>query len=298
MIELEKSFDTILDCNYTLYSISYKDLREKVKARYNNYNLKSFDNRNNQSNSNLVREDEGLQLIKRSGIVSNMFYAYMDNNEFFLLDGFNRLLTDYGDVNLDTPVYLKVIGGSIEDSKLMYTMFNLNLWKLYNNKYGGFSVVDLFDRGFRLLLHTRFNINLYYYEDYSSRLRDRNDIHLIDMYFRDECKMYDSFKYSYVNADKLFRNKNIISDFKSLINANNYLKAPFKNYCMFLDGYAKFLSRNRLIGDNKEYNFNEVLSILYKDTKFFKKLQGMSGTDSTRINIYTFFNTKVLDGSI
>lgn len=50
-----------------------------------------------------------------------------------------------------------------------------------------------------------------------------------------------------------------------------------------------FLARKRVSGDSSEYDFKDFLEKLYADKKFYKKLITMSGNDSTRKNIFNFF---------
>jgi hypothetical protein len=286
MKKLETTFDDLLNCKYSLYSVKYSELRDIVKSWYDGYNLKDFDNRYTSN----PRYDIDFKVMRKSGLLTNLFYAYKEDNKFYLLDGFNRLLTDYGELDKDTTVYIKIIEDKLEDYQLMSLMFNLNLWKLYNQKYhSGFSLTDFLDRGFRLLLETKFNITLYFYDTYQTRLRNKNDLDLLDHYFRDENELWDAHKYDYKYVARLFLNKNIINDFKDLLLSNNYLEPVFKNFHMFLEGYARFLSRRRLDSDDTQYKFADFLDLLYKDKTFFKKLQGMSGNDSTRKNIYKFF---------
>jgi len=287
---LETTFDDLMNCNYTLYSVKYFELRDLVRSWYDGYNLKDFDNRYTGN----PRYDVDFKVMRKSGLLTNLFYAYKEGNKFYLLDGFNRLLADYGELNKDTTVYIKIIEDKLEDYQLMSLMFNLNLWKLYNKNYGGFELTDFIDRGFRLFLKSKFNIELYYSDDYHTRIRNVIDIVVLDHYFRNEYEDSDSFKYDYKYVARLFLNKNLILDFKDLLKSNNYLEVPFKNYEMFLEGYARFLSRRRLESDDTPYRFTDFLGLLYKNKIFFNKLQRMSGNDSTRKNIYKFFKRILL----
>jgi hypothetical protein len=285
MVKLETNFDDLLGCNYSLYSAKHSDLKKEVESWYKDVNLKDF---NNKAIDNL-RYNIDYKVIRKAGLLSNLFYAYKENDKFYLLDGFSRLLTDYGDLDKDTIVYIKIIEDKLENHKLMSLMFNLNLWKLYHKNYGGFTLRDFLDRGFRLFLKSRFNIELYNRKTYDTRLRYADDEHLLEHYFINERDFSAEFKYDYKHVAHLFLNKNIINDFKDLIETNNYLEEPFRNYTMFLEGYARFLSWKRIKNDETNYKFKDFLELLYKDKKFFTKLQGMSGNDSTRKNIYKFF---------
>lgn len=284
---LETNFDEILQCNYNLYSCSYLELQTNIRENYKEYNLKEFDQRHT-SNSGC---DVDLYLMKQSGLLSNLFYTHKNADKLILLDGFNRLLTDYAIIDKNQIVYIKELIG---DVNLMSVLFNLNLWKLYNKNYGGFSITDFMDRGFRLFLKTNFHIEFYYWnrdkEDYLERKREKDDIKLIDKYFIHESEMSGSFKYDYKFVDILFKNKYIVDDFKELLDANNYRKEPFNNYDMFLEGYAMFLSFNR-IKDVEIPKFNIFLNKLYLNEKYFNKLKSMCGNDSTRKSIYKFYRS-------
>jgi hypothetical protein len=231
--------------------------------------------------------------MKQSGLITNFFYAYKEDDKWFLLDGFNRLFTDYGVLEIDTPIYVKVVTDKLEDHQLMSLMFNLNMWKLNSSdySYGGFKIYDFIDRGFSLFLKAKFDITFYNNKyNYHDRTRDNNDIFIIDEYFIHESESSSDFKYSYEYVAALFKNENIIADFKELLKSNDYLKQPFKNYRLFLEGYARFLSISRLKGyKDNNMSFEFCLNKLYEDKKFFTKLQGMSGNDSTRKNIYAFY---------
>jgi hypothetical protein len=50
-----------------------------------------------------------------------------------------------------------------------------------------------------------------------------------------------------------------------------------------------YLASKRVHGDDGEYKFQTYIDKLKSDKKFFTKLQGMAGNDSTRKNIYNFF---------
>ncbi len=204
------------------------------------------------------------------------------------MDGFNRLFTDYGDINSDTKVYLKVITSKLKDYELIKVMIHLNLWKLYA-QYHEFNTHMFFDRGFRLFLHKKFGIKIYTYKDYDKRTRDNDDFEILDYYFRDEKSYSGNHKYDYHKLLKVFMNEKIIDDLKEIINSNNYLKQPFNHYESYLRSFVMFLSRRRLKGDIADYKFKDFLDILYKDEKYFERLQTRTWTDVTRQSLFKFF---------
>ncbi len=303
MKKIDSAYDNVIEANYDLFSVKLSDLKSLAKSWYKDINLEKFDSRNRYKTN--LQDDEGkLVEMKKSGLICNLFFAYLEDDKYYLLDGFNRLLTDYGAITDDTIVYLKVITDKLADNKLTHIMYRLNMWKLSNNtrSYGGFNVNLFFDRGFKLLLHTKFDIQFYDYNDvdgnYHNRTRYDSDLEIVDQYFVSESEMSAEFKTSYVGVNMLMSHENIINDIKSIIKGNDYLNPPFKNYGMFLEGYARYLAYLRYKKITKVYQFEEFLEMLYKDKTFFKKLQGMSGTDSTRKNIYHFYRNLNLHMSI
>lgn len=294
---LESSYDNVLKVDYDLYSVKLSELRQIALSWYKGIEIGSFDNRF--LNSRTGQED--TREMKLSGVVCNFFFAYKEKDRFYLLDGFNRLFTDYGNVGLDPAVYIKVIITELKDHDLMLTMYRLNMWKLSTSAYtyGGFGIRDFLDRGFSLLLNSKFGIKLYTapgsMPEYEFRTRATSDIKVIDYYFCDENEMSDNFKTSYAGVRILMGNENIVNDLKAIIDGNDYLATPFGNYHLFLHGFAMYLAFLRFRGNNTAYRFDYFLEKLYADKAFFKKLQGMSGTDSTRKNIYHFYRGLKLD---
>lgn len=294
MIKIDTSTDNIINVEYDLYKTTLSDLKLTAKDWYKDIDFKKFDNR-------FVRESDTPNFIemKKSGLICNLFFAYIEDGKYYLLDGFNRLFTEYGAIEADTTVYLKIITTNLSDSQLMEAMYRLNMWKLSeaNHSYGGFRITNFFDRGFSLLLHSKFNIQFYDYKnsEYDKRTRENDDLRIIDRYFINESEMSADFKTTYQGVQILLSQENIINDIKSLIKGNDYRPAPFKNYSLFLEGYAMYLAYLRYKRNNQQYDFDFFLTKLYENKTFFKKLQGMSGNDSTRKNIYHFYRNLNLE---
>lgn len=290
MNKIDSGYDNLLGSTYELHKTTLSELKVLAKSWYINTDFTKFDNR-------FVRDSEEPSFIemKKSGLSSSYFYAYKEDDNYFLLDGFNRLFTDYGKLDLDCTVYVKLITNKLSDNQLMGIMFHLNMWKLQGKGHWDLKPDEFFDRGFRLLLHKKFGVELYSFKniEYNDRTRYKDDMSVITRYTRSEHDFCDAFAFDLGELKILFGQHNIIGDLKDLIQANNYLKAPFNNYDMFLNGFAMFLAWRRVKGDNSEIKFQTYLDKLQANTKFFKKLQGMSGTDSTRINIYKFFRDKL-----
>ena len=286
MKKIDEGYDNLLKSKYELYSVQLFELRDLAKSWYKDINFKEFDNRHIRSGN----ENEFIEM-KRTGITCNYFFAYRENDKYYLLDGFNRLFTDYGQIKIDCTVYLKVLVDTLEDSQLMYIMFTLNMWKLYKSSYSGngFHINDFLDRGFRLFVHSKFGIDFYTWKEWDDRTRNKKDIDVLEYYFIKERDFCGYFKFNIDEVAILFSRKNIVNDIREIIKCNNYLTPPFNNYEDFLSGFIMYMTENRVNGDDDEYKFQTYLDKLYADKKFFKKLQGMSGNESTRKNIYYFF---------
>jgi len=284
MKKIDTNYDVILGVNYKLYAIRLSELKTLAKSWYSGFTLKSFDTRADYQ----FNDDSNLVEMKLAGVVSNYFYAYQENDEYYLLDGYNRLFTDYGEMDLDPTVYIKIIIDDCSDHKLLSIMFRLNMWKLSKKGINGFDSHNFFDRGFRLFIHKKFGVDIYDGGDYHTRTRSKSDFNVLDFYFRRETKSVCYWKLDFKDVIKLFSHKNVVNDLREFVSLNDYLEPPFKNYGTFVNGYVMFLSWRRISGDDDDYNFNHYLEILKQD-KFYKKLIKMSGTDSTRINVFKFF---------
>jgi hypothetical protein len=295
---IDTGYDELLSSNYELYSVKYKDLQEMVKSWYPNINFREFDEK-------YIRDENSILESKQSGLVCNLFFAYKEDDKFYLLDGFNRLLTNYCMVDINLNVYIKIIIDKLPDDKLMGVMFKLNNWKLYSSDTTGYRYhfLDSFlDRGFKLFLYVKFGIEFYYNEkeadkekkdykrDYYNRKYDKDDINVIDFYFKNESDFSGDFYYTYYGIKLILTHVNFINDIKDIIQSNKYKEPPFKNFDMFLSSYIMYLSYRRTnLKDENEHKFDTYISLLKEDKKFFKKLQGMCGNESTRKNLYTWF---------
>lgn len=285
MKKIDTGFDNILNSKYELFAIQLSELKSLAKSWYNNINFKEFDDRY------IRNKDDELLEMKRSGLISNYFFAYQENDKYFILDGFNRLFTDYGDLNVDNIIYLKILIDKLSDEHLMSIMFSLNMWKIQKHTMYNFRVNNFLDRGMRLFLYSKFNI-LLDNNDYDNKKRYCKDTNVLQKYFLHETEEY-LCDLPLNELKILFSNVNIINDIKNIIESNNYIVKPFAHYDTFLEGFVMFLSWRRILNDNSEYKFNTYLELLYKDTKFFKKLVGMSSNDSTRKNIYRFYRNLI-----
>lgn len=292
MRKIDEGYDKLLWSNYELCASTLFELRDLAKSWYVDIDFSKFDNRR-------AREDEENELatMKQSGLTSNYFFAYLDQDgKYYLMDGFNRLFTDYGKIETDCPVYIKIITDELEDWRLMHIMFRLNMWKLQGSgtgkSQGSFRPDKFFDRGFRLFLSKKFGIDIYTYDDYQSRLRERSDFNVLHKYFRYEHEFSEDFPFDLDELSVIMSRDKIVEDIKHIIDCNNFLELPFPHYDTFLDGFIMFLSGRRIKDDMGEYKFEHYLDLLKNDDKFFKKLKKMSWTDSTRKNVYTWFRSQ------
>jgi hypothetical protein len=275
---VDSSFDEMLGSSYELYAFRFSHLQQEVKSWYIDVDIKAFDNRNEYLHHGGTR-DSIYTIMKFSGVVSNNFYAYRDQNgKMYLMDGYNRLLTSYGNLPFDTTVYLKVLTSKIPDNKLMSIMFILNMWKLSNSGNGDttFKVKNYLDRGFRLFMKSVFKLEI-----------TKHNMYALDKYFREE-SIADYYNYDLDELYILFKSEKVIDDFKEIVRVSNLEEKPFNNFDTFKDGFGRFLSRRRLKGDVSDHKFEDYLDKLKSD-KLFKKLPTMSGNDSTRKNVYEFF---------
>ena len=103
MNKIDSGYDNVLGSNYELCKSTLLEFKELAKSWYPNTDFKKFDKR-------FVRDEYEASLVemKKAGLSSNYFYAYKENDQYFLLDGFNRLFTDYGKLDFDCPVYIKI----------------------------------------------------------------------------------------------------------------------------------------------------------------------------------------------
>jgi hypothetical protein len=286
MKKIDEGYDKLLKSDYELYAINFCDLKELAKS-WHNVNLDDFNDKHTITQDRWIDDHT---TVRFAGIISNNFFAYREDGVYYLMDGFKRLFSNYGQ-DYDTTVYLKVLTSKLSVGRIMNALLCLNFWKLAKsgNDTNEFHVNNFLDRGLRLFLHNKYNLDFYNYTDYSTRTRCKHDFEILDFYFHNEHEMVGYFKYDARDLLILFNNDNIINDFREIVESNNYLKPEFGNYHMFLEGFVMFLSSKRVAGDNSEYKFKTYLNKLYENKVFFKKLVNMSGNDSTRKNIYNFY---------
>jgi len=82
MKALETTFDNLIGCNYTLYSVKYSELRDLVRGWYDGYNLKEFDNKYVGE-----RYEIDFKVIRKSGLLTNLFYAQKKITQRIILAG-------------------------------------------------------------------------------------------------------------------------------------------------------------------------------------------------------------------
>ena len=131
MKHIDTGYDTICKSNYDLFQLSFSELRDLARTWYPpNTDFAYFDRRTTEYDIKNNKNDNVYKQMKITGVLSNYIFAYKEDGQYYLMDGFNRLFTDYGELEFDTPVYLKVFTDKLEPHKLMYIMFMLNMWKM------------------------------------------------------------------------------------------------------------------------------------------------------------------------
>ena len=290
MKKIDTAYDEVLKSNYDLYKVKLSDLKEIAKSWYEGFDLKEFDKRCDHQ-VGIENDAEKHSFIQAAGVTSNYFFAYKEDDKHYLMDGYNRLFTEYGEKNLDAIVYIKILTTPLKDHELMKAMVYLNAWKLYNSghSYGGFKIDNFLDRGFRLFMKSKFDITFDSNGEYRTRTREESDFYAIDYYFHGEYEICADFKYPVYAVVQLLGHERIVDDIKELLKSNDYMKQPFPHYQTFFYGFMMFLSRERLRGNMTKQTLEMYIERLKEDKKFFKKLQGMSWTDPTRKNIFKFF---------
>lgn len=286
---IDSGFDNIIKSDYITYVIDYQELKTLVRSWYTDKSLESFDTTNLYEHQ---LKDTSKILEKKIGLLTNLFLAFQEGDKYFLLDGFKRLLTDYQIIDINSNVYIKVLTTKLSEDKIMSLMFELNAWKLDNSFIThGNAANKLFDRGWSLLLDAKFGIKLYRgdNEHYRDRKKDVTDFDLLNYYCMSENKDY-SYPMGLGSLWSLFKNPRIIDDLNELFISNNWTyNEKFKNQEMFIQGYAMFLSKERLKKNFNDLPYEFYLNEFKNDKKSFNKITGMSGNDSTRKNIYDFF---------
>lgn len=290
---IDTGYDEILNSNFELCSTTYGELKKLARSWYGDIDFERFDDRSKDYMDN-SRHSQYAQM-KISGLASNYFFVSRESNgEYYLLDGFNRLFTDYGPIEYDNhPVYIKVLTDNLEDWHYMQVLFRLNMWKV-RERYGNFHVQDYFDRGVRLFMYKKFGIEFYSHKIHDSegepRKRDKEDLWRLDKYFRKEWLESASYIWGFKALSLLLSNKKIIHDIREILKINDFKEKPFNNFDTFFEVYIVFLSARRIYDERdgvvNDYPFEKYLNGLKEDKKFFKKFTGMSWTDSTRKNAY------------
>lgn len=323
MRRIDSGYDDLLRSNYELYAVKFSELKTLARLWYKNLNIKRYDTRSYDNH----RKDDNLMEMKLSGIVCNYFFAYREGSKtrfdndpkaqevldrmeakYYLMDGFNRLFTDYGETGTDNVVYLKVLTDKLEEHHLMEIMFRLNMWKLKGTRNWSY-LSTFFDRGISLFLYAKFRIRLYSYRtvdhyrligfgtsDKKSKItyemieRTVSDIDMIGEYFKYITDTYEG-SYGYEHIARLFSNERVVDDFREIVQQNKYSDKhpPFKNYRDFFKVFINMMAFRRLMGDIQECKLETYLKRLEVDTKFFKKLKGMSGNIWTKRAVRQFF---------
>jgi len=156
-----------------------------------------------QHNDNVkgYKEDEGLEnLIYETAVENNFITIYSaepkivekirskqmlrPDGQFYLIDGFRRLLFDFNYVSKDNDreVYVKVYDKHTTDQDIMALLFHYNLWKISKG------VDHWFDRGWRFFIYNRLGIHLDCGGDwrYTNKDKSKNHFQLLNDYLDDD----------------------------------------------------------------------------------------------------------------
>lgn len=276
---VDKNFDDLFKVNYTLYKYDYNTLVSLFLNNpiYKDVDLASFDTKSkyNKSHSDITN--------KISGIASSIFYGFNDNGNVFLLDGYKRLFTlleETKDINL--IIYIKVFDGPIPNSTLFKMLYTMNSWKLSDNNYS-YTLRDFFDRGFRLFVYVKFNINM----DFEYNRENPSFSEMLFSYFTDV--RYDGGFHYKTNEFKTTISKETFID--DLYEMGEIAKLPldeFKNRKILIEETLGFMSYLRNCGYTGKLTYQMFEDKVKEDKKFFAKLVKMYGNEATNKSILNF----------
>ena len=89
MKKIDSGYDKLLGTHYELFKVKYSDLKALAKSWYDkDINFREFDERFIWDEN---EEIDRLLEMKKSGLLSNYFYAYKEGDKYYLMDGLNNL---------------------------------------------------------------------------------------------------------------------------------------------------------------------------------------------------------------
>jgi len=277
-ISLGKFTDPLIGADYELFRFeNAKALSDQLKTTYNkkgiDYNL---------FNSETLKEEQkwGRDEKEHKSTLSNPpqeIYEYQNfflmentNNEYILLDGFRRLLYYTA---TETAILVRVYKqDELSDQEILTLLVYLNHFKMIGSSGGYY-----FDRGFALLLHSVFGLNIHPYSD-------TFDAYLTEI----------EVKNSYSNWNKLTKTAENLTLKQRIINPHFILDIRFiqelvneKGY--MINKYFGVLLNQERQKSNKPFNIEEFKrlhkesTVLPKLMEKFDKIGTSNSSDSIKV---------------
>lgn len=166
--------DSLLNCKYEFVQFdSAKELSENLKSTLSNIGIdfNEFNSANSQPTYSWAKKDSSIDTPPTEIYeYQNFFLLEKENGDFYLLDGFRRLLW-YNTPNV--PVYARIYKEKdLNPGQILSLLVYLNNWKFFGSS-------QYYDRGFALLLYTVFGLKIQNYKEafdaYLSSSKIKND---------------------------------------------------------------------------------------------------------------------------
>lgn len=253
--------DPIINYPYDLIEVNAKELSDYIKARlkkkginYNEFNP-DFDIEK--------RASWGMEDIKETIVnppreiyeyLNFVLYYDNDSQEYYLLDGFRRLLW-YNTPNI--PIRVRVYHKLSNDEKTVLSDKQILSLLLYLNHFKFFVGDNYMERGFTLLLHAVFNLTIQQYKS------------AFDSYLWSN-KIKNDYSSDHINPDKqnLVVKERILNDF--FLSDIKFLEECTKAGCMVNSFFGAYVYQERLKSD-KEFSSKQFIN-LSKENKVLQDL--------------------------
>lgn len=241
-----------------------KRLGDVGKLKFDNFNYENYFNERREYFRQKDVVDEKIVMNKfifNNGIENGFISLYFDNfngenyeGNFYLLDGYRRILFNLEDENLDREVYVKIYDGTTSDVDLMRVMFGFNFWKI------PMGVKVWFDRGWRLFLFKRLGIEL-----------GKFHFNYLNVYL----DKYNYGEKDYIEQEKLVTGNQFYNDMKIIDYLVNSEKMNFSQGYYFNEVFIYKLSKIRLNGNNNKLNIEDWIhffDLSYGKVNVIKKM--------------------------
>lgn len=260
--------DNLLDATYEIITINARKFSQRLKTTYENLGIDISEH--NSVGGNLYSNDKGDTPIE--AYAYQLFFAYKKDGEYYLLDGYRRLLWAENIPNIDINVH---VYENLNDQQLINLMMYLNHWKFSStNKF--------WDRGFSLFYKTYFDINISSINDAFMGyllVNKANVEYSFDLRVYYNQKTNQLIKEKMLEADYLNNIRLIdyaVKKYKGLNNVQfGALISKFKDYCISISELENFLSQDRvdkICSDLHEMNSdNGIIKRMNKFHDYFKE---------------------------